>query len=417
MRAPDAGPGLAPGLQAVARGLGDVVQGEREVERLRIAREEDDARVYAAQAVAQARARASEIRRTAFAEAPDGWRGATSRIATDWGQARDEIIQAGPTPTAQRFLEQALNEFQPLMLEEAAATEQTARQGWRTDTLRSAADTASSVLAADPSQYDRVRDENLAILSTLSDIDADQRRDLIAYTEEQFAVSAMSGMVERDPRAALNMLRDPEAGGPASRLSGPQRISLENRAQSEINRRNAEAREARNQYTASLRDTVNAQNQLLSRGITPSAPLNVQEVASLLGPDVAQNYLANLAGASAQQEMAGLPSAMVAQVAAGSVTGEGSDIDRLLTVEARNAATRVLEQRREDPGGYALQNGLMRGGDLMTTLAGVYSAPGGVANWPALESMLSARGSDAVALRQRGVVGEVRPLSRDEARG
>jgi hypothetical protein len=417
VRPVDQGPGLGAGLASLAGGLQDVVEGEREVERLRLAREEDDGRTYALANMATARARANEIRRTALQEAPDGWRGVTQRVAGEWGQLRDSLISQAPTDSARRFMSEQFDQYQPLLLEEVAESEQTARQGWRSDTIRSATDTASSVLAADPNQYDRVREENLAVIRTLSDMTPDQRRDMEAYAEEQFAVSAMSGLVERDPRAALGMLRDPEAVGAVSRLSGSQRITLENRAQAEINRRNAEAREARNQYVASLRDTVAAQNQLLSRGITPSQPLNVSELSSLLGPDVAQNYLANLAGASAQQEMAGMPMTAVAQVAAGAVTGEGSDIERLLTVEARNAASRVLQQRNEDPGGYALQNGLMRGNDLMSTLAGVYSAPGGVANWPALESVLSARGSDAVALRQRGVTNVVRPLSNDEARG
>lgn len=404
VQAVDTGGGaLAAGLAQIGAGLNDVA-------RVQLARAEDDARTFASRSIAEARAEAMRMRRTAFEEAPDGWRGVTERVSSEWGQLRDRALAGAPSPMAARFLEERFDEYQPLMLEEVAGQEQVAREGWQTDSIRSAVDTASGVLAADPGQYDSVRGEQLAVIQSLQN--ADMRRDLGAYAEEQFAVAAVSGLVERDPRRALTLLRDANAEGAVSRLTGPQRIMLENRAQAELNRRAAEAREARNQYVASLRDTVNAQNQLLSRGITPSAPLNVGEVAQLLGPDVAQNYLANLAGASAQQQMAGMPSGFVAQVAAGQVSPENSDIQNLLTVEARNAAARVLEQRRSDPGGYALQNGLMRAPDLINVLGQAEQS----GDWAPVVSALSGRASDAVSLRERGVVPSVAPLSSEEAR-
>lgn len=414
----DVGSGLSSIGQSLAnagRTVQNAAQTEVEIENINRRREEDDARVYVAQTMAQVRQQAGQARRDAFTNAQDGWRGATETVGTQYHEISSAAIEGAPTDAARFFMTQALGVYQSELLDSTAEEEQTARQNWRSDTVRTSIDTNSSVLAADPSQYDAVRAENVELIGTMTDLTADQRRDLISHAEEQFAVSAVSGLVERNPRAALAMLRDPEAEGAVSHLSGTQRNALENRAQAELNRRESEARARASEARASLRDAVSAQTQLLSRGIMPQQPINPEQISALLGPDVAQAYIANLAGASAQVSMSGMSSAQVAQVAAGNPNASGSDVGNIITQEAQRAAQQVLTQRHEDPGGYALRNGQMRHGDLIPTLQATMQAPPGVANWQAFDAMLADRGADAVELRRAGVTDRVAPLSTGEA--
>lgn len=215
VRAPDVGPGLAPGLAALAGAAGDHLQANDAIERLRIAREEDDARVYVSAAMARARASASEIRRRALLEAPDGWRGVTGRVSGEWGQLREEALTAAPTPSAQRFLQQAFDQFQPLLLEDAAGGEQDARQRWRLDTVRGAITTDSGAIASDPRLYAQAVGQQRELINGMVDLDADARRDLIQSMESEYATVAVAGMIETDPVAALRALRGVSASGGA----------------------------------------------------------------------------------------------------------------------------------------------------------------------------------------------------------
>lgn len=383
-----------------------------EIELVEAGRRRDDARATVAQTMARARYEAGEIRRQAEQEAPNGWQGLTDTVAQRWGdRSQSYLADPGLTDEAREYLGAELSQFQWQVLDGAAEGEATNRRAWRSDTVNAATDQYSNVLAADPTQWQDVRDAHLALIGSMQDLSADQRRDLSERADGEFAISAVSGYVERDPHGALVALRDPDAEGPYAHLTGTQRAAFENRAQAEINRRRAEVQARQAQAVASLRDTVNAQNQLLQRGIMPSAPLDPASIASALGPDVAQNYIANLASASAARGMATMPNGAVAQVAAGAPSAENSDIGNLLTIEARNAAATVLREREADPGGYALRNGLMRQPDLMSVIGQATQS----GDWSGAATALEQRGADAVELRRRGIASSVAPLSVAEA--
>lgn len=373
-------------------------------------RRQEDARFTVAQTMAQIRRDANQARREIFENAPNGWQGATDTAAQRYREiVQPHLANEALTDEARELLNFQINEYEPEYLDHVAEGEQTARSQWQADTISETIRENSNTLAADPTQYEGMRADMLEATAGIRD--PNLRRDAEARGEAELAYAAVGGYVERDPHGALRALRDPNATGPFARLDGQQRNMFENRAQAEIHRRESEARAAQAQAVASLRDTYNAQVQLLERGIIPSTPLDPSAIATLLGPDVAQNYIAHLAGASFATQMSTLPSAQVAQVAAGNVSDQNSDLGNLLTVEGRNAATQVLTQRREDPGGYALRNGLMRHGDLMSQIG---QARGEEA-WQAVGRMLQERGADAVELRRRGIVARVAPLSTSEA--
>lgn len=207
---------LGRGLQTVARAV------SAEAEAMQ-ARDEDDARIYVSTAMANARARANEIRRTALTEAPDGWRGATERVSQEWGQMREEMIAAAPTPAAQRYLLASFDSYQPLMLEEVAEAEFGARQQWRVDSLESARNVESAAIAENPALFGQALGQRRALIESITDLDANQRRDLLDRDTQEFATVAVSAMIQRDPHAALSLLR---GGGGSAQANADQIAAL-----------------------------------------------------------------------------------------------------------------------------------------------------------------------------------------------
>lgn len=381
------------------------------IERLAAQRREEEARVTVARRMADVRRQASQAQRDALQNAPDGWRGATDTFAQTFHQLREQSLSDPTinTEEARILLEDQLYIYEQEALDNAAGAEQTARDEWVTDSWHTTIDTQASTLAADPSQYDGILTDTLEQLEGMSG-DPNKIRDLVDYAQQNYSVATVQGLINADPRAALRQLEDPEAQGPFQHL-GARRAAFINQAQAEINRQESEARARRAEAVATLRDTVNAQNQLLQRNIMPSQVLDPALLSATLGPDVAQNYIANLSGAAAAQGMADMPLSVVAQVAAGAPQPGQSDTQNLVTVEARRAAQQMLTDRREDPGAYALTRGLLPHPDLLPTISQAVQS----GDWQAAGVAIRQRSIAAVDLRDRGVVDRVAPLSTPEA--
>ncbi|GIK48038.1 MAG: hypothetical protein BroJett013_07350 [Alphaproteobacteria bacterium] len=347
---------IARGIAALGQGASDMAGALQAEERLRLAREEDDARVYVSAAMAQARARANEIRRTAFAEAPDGWRGVPERVSKDFGALREQALSAAPTPAAQRFLTQAFDSYQPLMLEDVAAAQQSARESWQFDTLRTAIDTGAGVLAVDPGQYEAMRAQQLSVLEGLQN--ANHRRDLTAHMEQTYAGALIGGMIDRDPNGALRILQDPNAGGPVSAL-GALRGRFIDQARAEIDRRAA-------QWRASVREQVQGALAMLERGEQPINPPSIDTVRSALGEDMAAAYEIDMQTYRAASEMNGLSNAQLMEAMNAAPSDGATRQERLSNSVRRSAAANILELRQTDPMLYAVRQGLVADTEDMT---------------------------------------------------
>lgn len=215
MRAPDLGDGIAPGLNALAGAARDMAQADQQIEQLRLSREEDDARVYVSSAMARLRADATAMQREVFQTAPDGFRDATPTISARFGELREQALAGARTPSAQRFMSAAIDSWQPLFLDDAAAAEQAARSQYNLDTLRSAFQTNSALIASDPRLYSSIRAQDREIVNTMAGFDANERRDILQDMESEYATVAVSALIERDPAGALSMLRSASGGGAA----------------------------------------------------------------------------------------------------------------------------------------------------------------------------------------------------------
>lgn len=342
--------GIGDSLTAAARSVRAVQQAEAQVddneaqlEALRLRQDEEDGRAEASRAVARFRAESATMRRQAFEQAADGWRGATETVATNIGKLREALAESAPSsPLAQRFIRDAIGAVEPAFLEDVAEEQNRRRQSWRIDTAREAVRVESSAIAADPRLYDQAVAQQRELISGMTDIDADARRDLLSAMEEELAVTTVGALIDRNPGNTLARLRDPEADGPFAQLSGRQRTQFINQAQAEINRR-------RSEYEASLRTRIAATTQLLEMGEQPppDAP-SVEQVRTAFGDGAAAAYAIRLEAGNAASEMNQMPSAELAQIAA-SPPSQGTEGERYTNAARRAAAAQILERRQTDP--------------------------------------------------------------------
>lgn len=332
---------LAQATRAVQQAELQVDENELRVDEAIRQQEEEDGRTYASAALARIRADASKARRSAFAEAQDGWRGATERVATDFATIRDGALTAAPTDAARRFITEAAAAYEPAFLEDVADEQQRARRSWRVDTVRSAVQTESATLAADPNLWDEAYAQQVELIRGMTDLDADARRDLETEMQEEFAVTTVGALVQRNPAATLRLLRDPESDGPFQHLTGRQRTQFINQAQSEIDRRNSE-------YRANLRTQIEAARDLWTLGEqAPNAP-SVESVRSAFGDNAAAAYAIQMEANNAASLMNGMSSAELATIAA-TAPSQGTDSERFESAARRAAASQILERRQTDP--------------------------------------------------------------------
>lgn len=231
-RAADFGDGsIAAALGGVAEGVKDYAamreRGEQvdfQIERIKTAREEDDARAYSARAIADATSRYAAAAREVEAEAPDGWRGLTENSVSAWEGIDQDILSHTPEGPAQQFVSQHLGVLRSEMATRQATRENDLRRSWRLDDIDRTASTWESVLVQDPTQYGRASSSMRETIGSLTDITADDRRDRLAANEERLSFFTVSGMVERDPAGTLALLQGGQGG--SAETMGPQIADL-----------------------------------------------------------------------------------------------------------------------------------------------------------------------------------------------
>lgn len=394
--------GVAQGLGAVSDGLARRQSAELEIERLRLAREEDDARVYTARALADFSAAADQARRETFDAAPDGWRGVTTTLEGRLNKISETAIAAAPTPSANRFLSEALYAARGRVLAQASDEEYAARGAWQVDTGRAAIDTWAGVIAADPSQYDAAIAQTEETLGGISDANA--RRDLTTLAQGAYAASAVQGMIERDPSATLRALRDPNAGGAVAAL-GADRSRFINAAENEIERRAA-------RWRASVRDRLASTYDAWELGGDAANAPSVETVRAALGSDAASEYEARRLAFSAVSEFQSMPNAELNRIAT-AVPGNDASLEERRALRARAGAAASVLAQRDNPVAYATRRGLLDDGQTMADAinGGDVSAIGALV-----------RSRSAVLSEQAASLGDGReraraPLTETEAQG
>lgn len=352
--------GIAASMARLGGAVEQYQQTELGIEQLAQQRRNDDARIVVAQRMAEFRREANDLRRTVFDEAPEGWRGVDETYATRFTELQERYLQDPniDTDEARNLLEEQIFIFGQGQFDTVAELRENARGQWQADTTRAAIDAGGNVLVTDPDQFEAVLADATEAVGAISD--ANLRRDTLEYAQDSYSRFAVAGLIQRDPRGALNALRDPEADGPYASLSPAARIQAMGQAEAEIERRAA-------RWRASVAQSAASAEARWEMGLdAPNAP-SVETVRAAHGPDRALQYEARREISAQFGTLANRPVSELQAIAA-DANPRGNERDEVLHRARRQAAATILEQRAEDPMEYQIRRGLVDDSDIVDAM-------------------------------------------------
>lgn len=280
--------------------------------------------------------------------------GAVDELQKQLAETRTKSLAAYKTPEARDRWDYLWTQIETRATTKALGRRAQVVAKKSADDASEALSSASRIVDRDPTRYTGQLATAMTLIDELPGLTADQKRDFTRDTRDTLATAAVTGMIRTNPRQALKALaakgdENGRVGVPAiDALDFDKRAALTSRAQSEVNRLEAEARarqaEAQGILRADLEDAF-AQRQM---GLPATMPDRKRFVAAY-GAEGAARYTEVATRWKAHDvaaELAFLPPAEAAQrieaLKAGA-TQEGAS-DRLAAVQI---ATQVYgEQRR-----------------------------------------------------------------------
>lgn len=357
MRAPRVGRGetelLAGAAQAVAT-VGQAVQKRRE----------DEAAIDATSIVLEARktwAEQTRQREEAARETGqlDGYAGT---LDEDFRKFSDETVARAKTPAAQAWLRERMGVLGLDLFERGMAFEATAKVDRDSRLAGQSLETARVVVDLDASQYEQAR-QDLSL--QYSRLPPEKRAALWQAADQSLAMAAGVGQVRETPDAVLAAL-DAEPGKSGvpfiDNLGADGRLSLRQMAETEINRREGEARARQSEYREGLRQRINDQTAMVYDGQTVTQPIRKAEFVAAGMEDAYTDYQDTLQMGPDLARLPAMPESQMAELLAvrkpTTEAGYASDSKRYNAL--RGAAIETVNARNADPVGFASAHRLAR---------------------------------------------------------
>lgn len=273
------GAGLGPGPTDAGRGLAAVGQALEGVQndqfRLRALEQqkrEEQSVVAANDTLMQARSSWMNQLEQRKQSAEPGAPNFTPQILSDFDKDASARLETAQTPKARNYLKERLDQVRLGLQEEALKFEAGAVVKQKVDTLTQSADQARTAADFRPQDFDHiVLDQKTAIAN--SGLPREQQIELVQKHTYAIADAAVTGMIRRDPYAALKELNNEQSQIPAMRsLDYHDRERLRKEAETEIRQRKAEAREAQTAAREALNDRVADSETAYLAGIPVNNP-------------------------------------------------------------------------------------------------------------------------------------------------
>jgi hypothetical protein len=337
----------------LAHGLGALALGRSQAE-------EEAARAWTAQRLAEARLEWQRREAQAREQAPAGLQGYAQRLASEFDAWRQEVEQAAPTPGARRLLSERLGLLRASVLADAEEAERSARIDATVAQMQQSLDTLGAAVAAKP----------LSLPAALADMDAvlnagalpePLREKLRRAGAEELTRAAMLAQIQADPAGALQLLAEPGLAlepTQRARLMATARAEVEQRARAAQAEARQRAREAQYEAQIELAERLKQHEAQLKAGIVPRDLIEAVEFRRAYGDRWERRYQAYRAQVQQVRELGRfgelpLPEQRAAYAAAvrrAEETGEGA---ALLPAMQRILAAR-LEEVTRDPAGVVL---------------------------------------------------------------
>lgn len=207
---------VGEGLQQVGAGLQSVEGGLAAQQKVVQRQDEEDAKAWSANALAQAKIDWQKQLVERQQSAQNGAAGFTPGVLNDYDQYSEKLLSNAPTKQAKQFLSERLAALRSSVASSALSFEAKERWKYRISNVDQSIEKSQNLVEADPSQYATTAAEQKAVIGAL-DVPPDVRRNLMDKSMQGLAVASVIGTMKTDPRAALNRL---EGSMPASGPKG-----------------------------------------------------------------------------------------------------------------------------------------------------------------------------------------------------
>lgn len=169
--------------------------------------EEEDGKAWSAAKAAEAHQRAAELFVGMTDSTQDGAAGFTDKYEAEFDKIGNELLDAAPTPTARKFLEERLIPIRSQYGINALNFQVEERRKWRASQTSEGIDRASAVVAKqyDPQTYRVMQAEQRAVIEAM-EAPPEAKRALLEKLDLSMSTSAVLGEIERDPERALQKL-------------------------------------------------------------------------------------------------------------------------------------------------------------------------------------------------------------------
>lgn len=218
-------------------------------------------------------------------QAPAGAPNFTPSILQDFDKDAQQRIASAATPNAKTWLTQHLAQVRLGLQQDALTFEAGALTKQKFDTLAQSADQARTAAQFRPQDFDAINGaQRTAILG--SGLPAEQEQELLQKHTAAIADAAITGLVQKDPYTAMRELHNEQSANPAMRaLDFHDRERLISEAQTEINRRKAEARENLVMARDALNERVQDAQAAYMSGVPVTNPPTRDDFRAAYPPD------------------------------------------------------------------------------------------------------------------------------------
>ncbi len=175
------------------------------------ARDEEEARAWSADVIANARLQWTQHLIDRKTKAEPGAKDFTPLFIKDFDEYANKTIEGASTNAARNFVRDRLTALRTDLGQSAMEFEAKARVDYRADKISSAFDSVSKLMNIDPSQYEVALAEQLAIVDA-ADIDPINKSRIKQAGIEKVSAAAVWSQIQKSPQAFLDSIGF-EAGG------------------------------------------------------------------------------------------------------------------------------------------------------------------------------------------------------------
>lgn len=208
---------VAPDVSSSVRALSDFRHGARDLAYALKESEDEQARAWSANALAESRLRWSTEFVKRQTEAKPGAPDFTESLLKDYDQYQQQTLAAAPNDASRFYLNERLTAFKSDLGNQGVHYEAQARVDYKDDEYRKAADNVAKLMNTDPKQYHVALAELLAAIdgAAMPQVKKSARREATIRT---VSASAVWSQIQRSPTEFLNSIG---FGGPSPVLRNP----------------------------------------------------------------------------------------------------------------------------------------------------------------------------------------------------